>query len=199
MAAVSNVFTVRRALLAGGAVVLPFDVYAGYLMVSRWGTPRFIGSSAHCSGSAYETARRQSEDDVGVLSELAIGDEGDAEKIANSLPSADLGGVDLSGIDPVKLGTLHSIVLGKEHDYGLEYASSEEGPWVFKFPRELVDALAVQTQAQQMDVAARWLTTDEFSIDGWGLENVEATLRTICEQAKRASASSRALFLWVSL
>ena len=136
---------------------------------------------------------------MGAMSELTIGGESDAEKIGNSLPSKDLGGVDLSGIDPVKLGTLHTIVLGKTHDYDLEYAPSEDGPWVFKFERDLVNALAVQTQAQQIEIAARWLRTDEFSADGWSLENVEATVRTVCEQPRRASSSSGSLFLWVSL
>ena len=135
---------------------------------------------------------------MGVMSELAIGGEDDAEKIGNSLPSKDLGGVDLSGIDPVKLGTLHSIVLGTTHDYDLEFAPSEEGPWVFKLQSSLVAALAAQDQAQQLDTAGRWLKTDEFSVDGWRLDNVVATVRTICEQARRASSTSCALFLWVS-
>jgi hypothetical protein len=92
---------------------------------------------------------------MGVMSEVAIGGEGDAEKNGNSLPSKELGGVDLSGADAVKLGTLHEIVLGIDHDYDLAFAASEDGPWVFKFQNSLVAALAALDQARQLDIASR--------------------------------------------
>ena len=85
---------------------------------------------------------------MGVLSDLVLASESDVERIGESrVPSQDFPGIDVKGIDTIKLGTLHSFLTGKDFDsllpeYDPVLSVSEEGPWVFRVPGELAAALA---------------------------------------------------------
>jgi hypothetical protein len=85
---------------------------------------------------------------MGVLSDLVVAPAGDAERIGRSqIPSKEFGGIDIKGIDSVKFGTLHSILTGRSFEELLpEYEPvvtvSDDGPWVFQIPSDLVTRLA---------------------------------------------------------
>src|SRR4051794_27755838 len=109
---------------------------------------------------------------MGVLSDLVIAGAGDAEKIAKtSNPSQAFGGIDIKGIDTVKLESLHEIVLGKKVDKSSPFRQQpvgpDEGPWVFRVPDDFVAALAALDDAGREKAAARWARTDEFKADRW--------------------------------
>jgi hypothetical protein len=136
---------------------------------------------------------------------LVAGTNADIERIGESqTPSRDFDGIDIKGIDTVKLGTLHSILTGEEFEtllpqYDPVYESSEEGPWVFQIPDGFTSRLASLSPAERTAVADQWAATEEFALDGWSPSDVGASLDAICALAASAGSSERSLFLWMSL
>src|SRR5262245_23932753 len=142
---------------------------------------------------------------MGVLSDLVMAPAGDAERVAQAgVPSRSFDGVDIKGIDSVKFGILHSIVTGRPFETLLaEYEPvvtvTDEGPWVFRLPPELVSRLAELGDAEIAKVAKQWVSTEEFALDGWGESDVAGALGSISTLARKATESGQALFLWMCL
>jgi hypothetical protein len=142
---------------------------------------------------------------MGILTDLVVGDDGDAEKIVNTqVPSQAFGGVDIKGIDTVKFSALHSILTGRPIDellpvYQPAATASHDEAWVFVIPTELVTRLANLTAAERQSVAERWFQTDAFRLDRWNVQSVTTVMEKICAEATKASSSQRTLFVWVSM
>ncbi len=142
---------------------------------------------------------------VGVLSDLVVAPAGSAEAILRAMvPSQQFDGIDVKGIDSVKLGTLHSILSGRTFEELLpEYAEvasgGDEGPWVFELPADLVNRLSGLSADQSSQVSAQWALTEEFALDGWVEVDVTCALEAIAQLAARAAASDQRLYLWMSL
>ena len=142
---------------------------------------------------------------MGVLSDLVVAGEADAEKVARAeVPSQTFGGIDIKGIDSVKFGTLHSLLTGQTFEellplYGPVFSESEEGPWVFRIPPELVTRLSSLNPTERQSIAEQWARTEEFVLDDWEAPLVGETLEAICREAAKAASSHRALFLWMCL
>ena len=142
---------------------------------------------------------------MGVLSDLVVAPAGEAERVAQAqVPSETFGGIDIKGVDSVKFGTLHSILTGQTFEellplYEPVVTVSDDGPWVFQIPPDLVTRLAVLDDAETAGVARRWAATEEFVLDSWAEGEVASTLSAISSLSKRAIESGQALFLWMSL
>lgn len=142
---------------------------------------------------------------MGVLSDLVVAPAEDAERVAHaSVPSREFGGIDIKGVDTVKFGTLHSLVTGRTFDevlplYDPVAEVSEDGPWVFRIPEELVLRLAALSDEERRTVAVKWAATEEFALSGWEEAAVSDGLVAICELARRATDAGHALFLWMCL
>lgn len=142
---------------------------------------------------------------MGVLSDLVVAGEGDASQILHTLnPSAELGGIDIKGIDAEKFAALHAIVSGRPLEEVIgEYDpiawDSDEGPWVFRISQELVVQLAQIGPGERARVAAKWAETEEFRFEDWDTRDVSAVLDEISKLAVRAASAGRAMFLWMSL
>ena len=143
---------------------------------------------------------------MGVLSDLVPAKAKDAVRIAKAAnPSEEFGGIDVKGIDTVKLAQLHAIVTKQKYkdvlgDYDpLETGTEEEGPWVFRLPDELVDALVALDAAGRKRTAKDWAKIEEFDADGWSATEVARALDAICDLAKKTRAAKKVLFLWTSL
>ena len=143
---------------------------------------------------------------MGVLSELVVAPAGEAERVAQAeVPSQTFDGIDISGVDTVKFGTLHSILTGQSFEELLPLydpvatVSEDDGPWVFQIPTELVTRLAALDDAGMAGIARQWAATEEFVLEGWGEDEAASVLSAISSQSKRAIESGQALFLWMSL
>ena len=85
---------------------------------------------------------------MGVLSDLVIAPAGAAAAICRSTtPARDFGGVDIKGIDTIKLSLLHAQLTGEDVDsllpaYDPIVSASDDGPWVFMLPVAFVQRLA---------------------------------------------------------
>jgi hypothetical protein len=142
---------------------------------------------------------------MGVLTDLVIAEEHDAAHIATSkYPLGEFTGIAIKGVNSVKLATLHSILSGMPFkDLLVHYApvaeASEEGPWVFLLPTDLVGKLANLSEAEIVNIAAQWGNTKEFQLDKWSQTDVAAVLGNIANLARKASAQEKRVLAWMSL
>jgi hypothetical protein len=142
---------------------------------------------------------------MGVLSDLVAAPATDADRIANSVnPAAEFGGIDIKGIDSVKFGTLHAILTGRSFEdllpeYDPVVTVSDDGPWLFRLPTELVVRLASLAGGDERAVVSRWAATEEFALDGWSASDVARALDEIVALARKGLDAGHSLFLWMSL
>lgn len=142
---------------------------------------------------------------MGVMSDLVVAPAGEAERVAQAqVPSQTFDGIDIEGVDSVKFNTLHSILTGRSFEellplYDPVVTVSDDGPWVFQIPPDLVTQLAALDDAGMAGVARRWAATEEFVLDNWDESDVTSALSAISSLSKRAIDSGQALFLWMSL
>jgi hypothetical protein len=148
---------------------------------------------------------------MGVLSELVVADESDAEAIAASdNPTRDWDGISWKTIDAIKLSTLWAIlgdsslgveeVMGRARQFPRLSRRTEDGPWVMGVPCRLIDLLAGldgEDEARLVQVAEAWAVTEEFQ--GWEPSEVREVLRDIVDLADTARLEGKGLLLWMSL
>jgi hypothetical protein len=140
---------------------------------------------------------------MGVLSDLVVAPATDAERVARAeVPSRAFDGIDIKGIDSVKLGTLHSLLTGRTFEellplYEPAVTVSDDGPWVFQIPRDLVALLSALDGPRKNEVARQWAV--QFALDRWTEGEVATALGSISTLAKKGNEPGQALFLWMSL
>ena len=140
---------------------------------------------------------------MGVLSELIIGDQKKAERIAKmGMPSKVFEGIDIKGIDTIKLANLNAILSQKTYEdfeFMHDPIGSTEGTWVFLIPPDLVATLASLKSESIAGIALEWGKTEEFRLEKWPEPLIEQTLSEICDLASKALAAKRDVLLWMSL
>lgn len=142
---------------------------------------------------------------MGVLSDLVVAPAGDAERIGRArVPVAELGGIDIKGIDLVKFGMLHSILTERPFkqvlsEYNPIVTVSDEGPWVFQIPSDLVTRLATLDGEDQRNAVTRWAATEEFARDRWPASAVAQAFEGIVSLARKAEDAGHSLFLRMTL
>lgn len=143
---------------------------------------------------------------MGVLTDIVIADDREAASVvAAAVPSRQWQGMDAKGIDQVKLSTLWALLADREfsvesvEEFATLAEESEDGPWVFRVPRPLLDLLA-QLDTEQAHAKARaWAATEEFTLDRWKGEDVERILDELRALAREAAAQNKSLLMWMSL
>ena len=110
------------------------------------------------------------------------------------------------GLDPVKMATLHTLLIGADIDDVEavvaripEPIHEEDGGdlVVFALPDAVVRGLADLDDNGTARLAERWVTTEEFKMEGWtraDIDPVLSELRTFMDEAVRVE---RDVFLWV--
>jgi hypothetical protein len=143
---------------------------------------------------------------MGVLTDFVVMARTDAQRVCDShCPSQDFAGLDAKGIDTVKLGTLHAVLIGGEFDpsfmSGSLCSGGEDGPWVFEVPSDLVERLARLNAKELRAVAAKWAATEEFSpkYDNWPVEAVRQVLYEMAALCRRAVSEKKAVLMWMCL
>lgn len=140
---------------------------------------------------------------MGVLCDLVLAGERDAEKIlAAGTPIEKFPGVDIKGIDTVKLDALRKL-LGKKagsDDIDAPVAMSDEGEqMVFRVPKAFVTALAGLPAADRAKIGKKWAAIEEFRRDGWKAPEVASALSGICQLAAKAVETKQTVFLRLCL
>lgn len=143
---------------------------------------------------------------MGVLTDLVLADESEAEAICKSMgPLQSWPGIDAKGIDHIKLGMLLSILTGEPYrdsfidECVLLAEEPEDGPWVYRVPEQLVGLLADLDGDRLTQTATAWSKIEEFVLDGWSPPEVGSVLAELHRIAREARAQGKSLLMWVCL
>jgi hypothetical protein len=140
---------------------------------------------------------------MGLLTDFFVAIDAQVLEMAeDALPADSFDTFQLKGVDTVKVDLLYAILTDRSVDDVLNSAElvrefSEDGPWVFRLPSELVASVAALASPRLDAVATKWAECEEF--EGWSLEEVRAVVYGLVAIAGRAQASRRPLFHWVCL
>ena len=138
---------------------------------------------------------------MGELADLVVADAGDAEAIvASDYPLGTYEGVNVDGLDPLLVAALHSILVDKPFSEVLgEYEpvaqGSPSGPWLVRFPVELIEALAIVHPENQPATAESWAATDQLREAGWTDQDAEAFIARLVHFGQLASFEGKQLYL----
>jgi hypothetical protein len=146
---------------------------------------------------------------MGVLSDYLLASESEAEAGADSIPLDSPDRIPLKGIQHVEISRLQCQLTGREwtpeviDEYPIVFQGSEEGPWVFRLPAELVDRLARLAKDEIDAAATTWWSIDEFQphggLQGADLADIRTCLVRLAELAKRGRETGKDLYLWLCL
>jgi hypothetical protein len=115
-------------------------------------------------------------------------------------------GLHAKSTDPVKLVQLQCCIDGAASeermpmlDEMLVRDAGEEGPWIFRVPQTLCDALASASPADIERHGKAWAITEEWRADGGTEAELVPYLGEIARLAARARGGQRALYVWMCL
>jgi hypothetical protein len=138
---------------------------------------------------------------MGSLADLIVATSGDAEAIvASDYPLGTYKGVNVDGLDPLQIAALHSILSNKELSELLEKyepiaVGSESGPWLVKFPEELIAALGNIAPDNQTAVGNQWVASDPLREAGWSEQDAVGFLARLVHFAQVVSFEDKELYL----
>ncbi|MFQ5943244.1 MAG: hypothetical protein ACE5JF_06800 [Anaerolineales bacterium] len=135
------------------------------------------------------------------LADLIVAASTDADEIvASDYPLGTYEGINVDGLDPLQVGALHSQLVGRDFGDLIEgYQPVAEGPaggpWLIRFPSDLVAALASVSPDNQPSIAEQWAGADQTQEAGWTVQNAETYLAQIVRLAQVASFEEKEVFL----
>ena len=135
------------------------------------------------------------------LADLIVATSSDAEAIvASEYPLGTFEGVNVDGLDPLQIAALHSALVDKEFgellgEYQPVAEGSRSGPWLIRFPDELIAALANIAPQNQASIAAQWASADQLQEAGWSAQDAEKFLARLVRLAQVASFEEKDIFL----
>lgn len=138
-----------------------------------------------------------------TLADLIVAalDEGPAI-LASEYPLGSYKGVNVDGLDPVKVAALHSSFPGEGFesvlgDYRPIAEASPSGPWLVRFPHPLIESLAGIAPPDMPAAAARWAATDAIRQEGWSEADAEKYLAQLVHFAQLAAFDGKEVYLCV--
>lgn len=116
-------------------------------------------------------------------------------------PLEEWSGIDASGLDTVKIATLHSMLTGDLLQDSLDryepiYVAESE-TIVLRMADELLEILATIDEGVLESVATELAATEEFENELWDVESVLAQLQALVELAQLAESQGQMLFVWM--
>jgi hypothetical protein len=122
---------------------------------------------------------------MGSLADLIVATSGDAEAIVAS---------------DYPLAALHSVLLSKEiteviGNYEPIAAGSDEGPWLVRFPEELIEALGKIAPDNQTSVGNQWASSGPLLEAGWTEQDAVGFVARLVHFAQVVSFEEKELFL----
>jgi hypothetical protein len=138
-----------------------------------------------------------------TLADLIVAglDEGPAV-LASEYPLNTYPGVNIDGLDPIKVAALHSRLAERDFEellveYNPMAEASPDGPWLVRLPAELIAALAGIAPQDIHDAAAAWVATEPLREEGWSEPQAEKYLARVSHFARQAAFEKKEVFLCV--
>lgn len=122
--------------------------------------------------------------------------------VASDYPLGTFKGVNVDGLDPLKVAALHSLFVARPfpdvlRDYQPIAQASPSGPWLVRLPTELLGFLGNIAPPDQPSVAARWASTGLAQEEGWSPEDADRFLGRLVPFAQTATFEGQDLYLWI--
>jgi hypothetical protein len=140
---------------------------------------------------------------MGSLADLIIALSGDVPAIvASEYPLGTFKGINVDGLDPLMLAALHSLFTAEDFNILLEHykpiaESSASGPWLIKFPDDLIAFLADLAPQDHDSTAAKWASTAQLQKEGWSEGDAAQFLGRIVHFSQTAAFEGKDVFLWI--
>ena len=140
---------------------------------------------------------------MGSVADLILAESGDVTAIvASEYPLGTFQGINVDGLDPLKLAALHSTFTDQDFsDLLRHYApiaeASSSGPWLIKLHGELIASLAGLAPQDYTSAAVKWASTDQAQEEGWSEMDAEKFLGQVAHFAQLATFEGKQVFLWV--
>ena len=140
---------------------------------------------------------------MGSAADLIIARDDEAPAIvASEYALGAFRGINVDGLDPLKIAALHSIMAERNpHDLLGSYQpiaeGSPNGPWLVAFPGELVGLLARIPPEDQGSLAAKWSSSDQLQDEGWSAQVAEQFIARLAHFAQNAEFEAKVVFLLV--
>lgn len=139
---------------------------------------------------------------MGILTNILAAEEDEYEAIGESLrPLDQWSGIERRGIDTAKIATLHCLLTGDAFDmvisaYEPVYISGE-GAVVLRLADDVIERLATLDEEALERVAEEVAATEEYEMERWDPEEVQAMVMELADLARLAEAQGQVLFVWM--
>jgi hypothetical protein len=139
---------------------------------------------------------------LGILTNIVAAEEDEYAAIGESLrPVDEWSGIERRGIDTAKIATLHCLLTGDEFEEALgSYEPvyvGDEGALVLRVADEVMDRLATLDEEALELVAAELAATEEYEMEQWEPEDVQALVMDLADLARLADSQGQVLFVWM--
>jgi hypothetical protein len=140
---------------------------------------------------------------MSTAADLLLAGSNDSKAIlASDYPLGTFKGVNVDGLDPLKLAALHSLFLQKTFAELLPVyqpigQASPQGPWLVRLPAQLITSLSNISPPDQASVAARWASTEQAKEGAWSEQDADSFLGRLVPFAQTAAFEGKDLFLWI--
>ena len=122
--------------------------------------------------------------------------------LASDYPLESFQGVNVDGLDPLKVASLHACLADKAFDqvvpaYQPMAEASPNRPWLVRLPVELTVVLAGIAPQDIPAAAAAWATTEPLRQAGWSGQQAEKYLARLSHFSRLAAFDKKEVFLCV--
>ncbi len=139
---------------------------------------------------------------MGILTNIVAAEEDEYAAIGESLrPVDEWSGIERRGIDTAKIATLHCLLTGDEFEEALgsyePVYAGDEGALVLRVADEVMERLATLDEEALELVAAELAATEEYEMEQWEPEDVQALVMDLADLARLAESQGQVLFVWM--
>ncbi len=139
---------------------------------------------------------------MSLLINIVCADDEELEDIALAEHPVDQwSGIEARDIDTAKLATLHCLLINDGYEESLSayepaYAI-DDGVVVLRLPDEVTEKLAMLDEEALEQVGEELAATEEFEMNDWPVEEVQAFIVQLGEIAALAESQGQAVFVWM--
>ena len=139
---------------------------------------------------------------MGILTNIVAAEEDEYAAIGESLrPVDEWSGIERRGIDTAKVATLHCLLTGEEFEEAISAYEpvyvADEGAVVLRLADEVMERLATLDKEALELVASELAATEEYEMEQWEPEDVQALVMDMAELARLAESQGQVLFVWM--
>jgi hypothetical protein len=143
---------------------------------------------------------------MGVLTDFFIATDDAIRQLPSDRSPLDLfPGIDFKGILPTELAELYGLLTSQSYDetfidtFLLMQEASDDGPWIYKLPMPLLDALTGQEAQYLVRDLANWSIMQDVTLDDHDRIEVTPNLLALIQLIRQAAAEQKAVYLWICL